>query len=167
MLILSLIIARNGGDDDSRDGTGFARRPDGRYNSLAMALKREDFERMVEEAVLAIPAGMREKVRNVEIVLERRPTAEQDECGDGIEGEAGDLLGLFEGLSIIEQGGDISGSLPGKITLFTQAIVDEAGAEEEVARVVRETLWHEIAHYFGFDEDDAYRLEAKWARGLE
>ena len=133
-----------------------------------MGLTRDDFEKMVEGAILAIPPAMRDKIRNVEIVLERRPTAEQDESGEGIEGEAGDLLGLFEGLSIIEQEGDLSGCLPGKITLFTEAILDEAGGNEaEVPKVVRETVWHEIAHYFGFEEEDAERLEAKWGRTFE
>ncbi len=133
--------------------------------AASMELKRRDLENMIEEAVLAMPEKVRNRIGNVAIVIERRPTAEQDECGEGTEGEAGDLLGLFEGLSIIEQGGDTSGCLPGKITLFSEAICDEAGCQEEVPRVVRETVWHEIAHYFGFDEEDAYRLEAKWGGG--
>ncbi len=120
---------------------------------------------MIEEAVLAVPEKLRARIGNLDIVIERRPTAEQDECGDGLENEAGDLLGLFEGLSIIEQDGDTSGCLPGKITLFSEAICEEAGCAEEVPRVVRETVWHELAHYFGFEEDDACRLEAKWERG--
>ncbi len=120
---------------------------------------RRDFEKLVEEAVLAIPAKVRKMVGNVDIVIERRPPPGLDE---GTEGESGELLGLFEGYSITEQWGDMSGTLPGKITLFQETIEEEAGCVEEISAVVRETVWHEIAHWFGFDEDDAERLETKW-----
>lgn len=122
-------------------------------------LSRRDFEKLVEEAILAIPEKVRKTVGNVDVVIERRPPPDLDE---GTEGESGELLGLFEGFSVTEQWGDMSGTLPGKITLFQETIEEEAGCVGEIPTVVRETVWHELAHWFGFDEDGAERLEGKW-----
>ena len=52
--------------------------------------------------------------------------------------------------------------MPDQITLFAHAIESEAENEEEIPHIVRETLWHEIAHHFGFDHDAMHDMEERW-----
>ncbi|MDD5251318.1 MAG: metallopeptidase family protein [Patescibacteria group bacterium] len=125
-------------------------------------MTENEFEQLVAEAVKSIPERFRERLVNLDIVVEDCPTPQQAATDDGLWSEDDDLLGLYEGVPMLEQGIEISGLLPGKITLFREAIEDEAGGDAaEIAVVVRETVWHEVAHHLGFGEDDAYRLEEK------
>ena len=127
-------------------------------------MRRKDFEDVVREAVQAIPEEFRSRLENVAFVVERSsdrasrgaPAAEEgrDDC---------ELLGLYEGVPRSEYAGDPTGMLPDKITLFQDVIEDEADSAEELPDVIRATVWHEVAHYFGFDEDGAISLERKWA----
>jgi predicted Zn-dependent protease with MMP-like domain len=105
----------------------------------------------------------RKKLENVAFVVERSPMKSGRSRFDASAGrEECDLLGLYEGTPKSEYAGDPTGMLPDKITLFQDAIEAEAENEADVPRIVRETVWHEIAHYFGFDEEGAQRVEKKW-----
>ncbi len=127
-----------------------------------------EIEVVIEKAIAAVPEKFRERLENLAIVVEdgdervARTGEETIELPDGTE-ELCDLLGIYEGVPLSEFAGDRSGMLPDKITLFRDAILDEAAhAGISVDEVVRHTVWHEIAHYFGFDEDGARELETKW-----
>lgn len=129
-------------------------------------MTRREFERHIREAVEAVPEKFRGKLANVAFVLEdsveaglREPDADIDHC---------ELLGLHEGHNLLEQPPDPTGTLPTKITLFRDVIEEEAeDSGEDLAVIIRETVWHEIAHHFGFDEDDAVRLERRWEEEWE
>jgi predicted Zn-dependent protease with MMP-like domain len=54
--------------------------------------------------------------------------------------------------------------LPDQITLFSDNIERYAASEDEIPHVVRETLWHEIAHHFGFDHEAMHDMEARWRK---
>jgi predicted Zn-dependent protease with MMP-like domain len=114
---------------------------------------RDDFEKLVREALESIPERFRLKMKNVAI------------CVDDVCVEDPDLLGLYEGVALTERGPD-DPLLPDKITLYRQTILEEAeDADIEVYRVVRETLVHEIAHHFGLDEDEVdERFEKRWEK---
>lgn len=127
------------------------------YNPV---MDRDDFDKAVDDALAAIPERFREKMVNVVFVVEdgHGPADGKDEDGCPYE-----LLGLYEGIPLTERGEDMSGILPDMITLFKGSIEEEAAeCDVPVARVVRETVWHEVAHFFGFDEDKAEELERKW-----
>jgi predicted Zn-dependent protease with MMP-like domain len=125
-------------------------------------MTRKEFEKFVEEAVAALPESIRSKIGNLAFVIERRAKGDELDA-DGAWGR-NDLLGLYVGVPLVDRHLEMSGVLPDKIILYKDAIEDEAVATENVGRVVRETVWHEIAHYFGFDEAGARRLERKWRR---
>lgn len=123
-----------------------------------VAMTVHDFKQMIDRAIEAVPDEFRRKIRNVAFVVETRPRA-----GKGRRRKRCELLGLYEGVPLTERGMDPDGPfMPDTITLFKGAIEREAGDEKEIPAVIRETVWHEIAHYFGFDEDGALRLERKW-----
>jgi predicted Zn-dependent protease with MMP-like domain len=110
------------------------------------------FERLVIAAYETIPETFRRRLGNVALCVE-------DACA-----EDPDLLGLFEGYSELERPFDDTGVLPAKISLFRLTIEEEAeDTDGDVARVIRETLIHEVAHHFGYEEDEIGKIfESRW-----
>jgi predicted Zn-dependent protease with MMP-like domain len=103
-------------------------------------LKR--FETLVAEALDGLPAWVRERLDNVEVLIEDRSPPGQP------------LLGLYEGVPLTERGADYTWALPDRITLYRRPIEHQAGGDDEaVRRVVAETVIHEVAHFFGISDD--------------
>jgi len=121
----------------------------------------EEFERLVAEGIDAIPERFLLRIENVVVVVEDLPSEEQL-LAHGIE-DPYELLGLYEGVPVTERGETygVGGLLlPDKITVFKLPILAEAGGDPEKIRdVVRDTVWHEIGHYFGWDDDALYERE--------
>lgn len=106
----------------------------------------ETFERVVEDAIAGIPAAYRARLRNVLFVVEDLPP------------QPG-LLGLYEGRPLTERHTSDSFTLPDRITIFRTPHVKLARNAQHLRRLVAETVWHEIAHYFGMDEAQVLRAE--------
>ena len=100
-----------------------------------------------------IPKEFRDRLDNVDIVVEVRPTPVQL-VGSGID-EDQMLLGLYEGVPLTHRHG-YDMVLPDKITLFQNAIESMCSSEEEIIQEVGNTVVHELAHHFGIDDE---RLE--------
>lgn len=117
------------------------------------AMTDERFEQLVSDGIEAIPPRFLAKLENVAVVLADTPTAEQLRLHNVPDGDT--LLGLYEGIPLTERGESYGGLvLPDKITIFKLPILEDAGQDEqEIRRVVKETVWHEIAHYFGYDDE--------------
>lgn len=114
------------------------------------------FETLVNDAIDALPDEVMEALDNVAICVE-------DDSEDG------DKLGEYIGVPRPERWGDESGMLPDKIVLYREAICDECeGDPEAIREEIRRTLWHEIAHHLGWDDDVLEDVETKkgW-RGAE
>lgn len=112
-----------------------------------------EYRRIVQETIEALPPKLRERMKDVVVLIEEGPQR----------GFKRRLLGLYEGVPITEWGkGGAVAELPDQITLFTRMIEAVAETEEEIPHVVRETLWHEIAHHFGFDHDAMHDMEERW-----
>jgi len=117
----------------------------------------ELIDRAVDGALLALPEAWRQKLVNLAIVIEDYP--EDDAAAE----DEGEMLGMLDGPALTDRSVHDPYSFPTRLVLFTGPIADEAeDLGVEVAQVVRETVWHELAHYFGHDEDGAYALETKW-----
>ncbi|HEY9585058.1 MAG TPA: metallopeptidase family protein [Candidatus Paceibacterota bacterium] len=119
----------------------------------------ERFEQLVSEGIEAIPPRFLAKLKNVAVVVADRPTFEQLKQNNVPKDET--LLGLYEGVPLVERGEAYGGLvLPDKITIFKLPILVEAAGNEDVVRcVVKETVWHEIAHYFGYDDEEIRERE--------
>jgi predicted Zn-dependent protease with MMP-like domain len=123
-----------------------------------------EFSRLVaEEYPKAVPERFLPLVKNCAVLVEDVP---DDQTLDEMGIPLGDtLLGLYRGQPLSERGSDygVSGALPDTVTVYRLPVMEEAaaygGGEAEVRRVIRETLWHEIAHHFGLEEDDVMRME--------
>ena len=112
-------------------------------------MNREKFEKLVMEGVRAIPEKFLEKLDNVDIVIEDEPTPYQlrklRTRGSSI------IFGLYEGVPQTKRWhyGQV---LPDKITIFKKPIEKIARSENEIKEIVKNTVWHEIAHHFGLEE---------------
>jgi len=113
-----------------------------------VTVDRTRFEELVEEALTGLPAWVAERLDNVAVVVEEE--APEDDP---------DLLGLYEGIPLTERGQDYFGVLPDSIRLFRRTIEAESRSEEDVTRVVRETVIHEVAHFFGITDDRLEELD--------
>lgn len=112
-----------------------------------------DFERCIDQAVKELPPKFKEYVQDVVFIVEDKPKGRR---GRGL------LLGLYEGVPLTELGREYSGKLPDTIYLYRENIEQVADDPEDVPRVIRETVLHEIGHHFGLDHDRIGKMEQRW-----
>lgn len=112
-------------------------------------MDRRRFDRLVEDALARLPEVFRKKLINVAIIVEDRPRREfgRDDL----------LLGLFHGVPCTEKSTFYS-TPPDRIFLFQKNIEAICSTEEEIRRQIRDTLLHELGHYFGLSEDELRSL---------
>jgi len=96
----------------------------------------------VAEAIDSLPAWVLERLENVDVVIEEEPPDDDP-----------DLLGLYEGIPLTERGMDYAGVLPDRIVLFRRTIEAEAEDDEDLKRIVADTVVHEVAHFFGISDE--------------
>lgn len=125
-------------------------------------MRSDEFEKLVAEGYERLPQWVREKIKNVALLVEDEPSKEDREA-EGL-GEDETLLGLYKGVPLSARGQEygVGATLPDTITLY-QLPIEEAAEEDgmPVARVVTETIWHEFAHHFGMDEHEVRGREQK------
>ena len=123
-------------------------------------MNRTLFEQLITRALARLPDTFRAALDNVEIIVEREPHPallrrmglRPDET----------LLGLYEGIPLLERGHGYTFAPPDIITLFQGPIEREAhGDPDAIAQLVEDVLLHELAHYFGFDEEQIRQIEAE------
>ncbi len=118
----------------------------------------KEFEGLVKEAIKEMPSFVKEKMDNVAICVEERPTGEINRKRGGVRRNSY-LLGLYQGIPKNVWGRGFGGNLPDKITIFKEAIEQFAKTDERIKRIVKRTVYHEIAHHFGFNEKEVRELE--------
>jgi predicted Zn-dependent protease with MMP-like domain len=123
-------------------------------------VRSSDFDELVEKAFRRIPLRFRKRLHNVAIVVESEPTPRHLRSGRVPAGST--LLGLYEGRPLPYRSSFEGFSMPDRITLFQGPIERAARGPGDVPRVIADTLWHEIAHYFGMDERQV--RTAEWRR---
>jgi predicted Zn-dependent protease with MMP-like domain len=115
------------------------------------------FDALVQEEYNALPERYRGQLDNVHIIVEDLPAAGSVRRRGTRSGTL--LLGLYEGIPLTRRGSEYGATpvLPDRITLFRRNIEAIAASEEDVRTVVRETLIHEIGHYYGMSEAEIRR----------
>lgn len=119
----------------------------------------EDFEKLVVEGIDAIPEKFLKELKNVAIVTAEYPSRDQLHKGHVRRGWL--LFGLYEGVPRTARNNNYSGVLPDKISIFKQPLLEVAQTESHLRELVKNTVWHEIAHHFGLDHDRIHELENK------
>ena len=119
----------------------------------------EDIAELGEQALGAIPAPLRAKMRGVPILVE--DAADDETMAElGLE-NAWQLTGLYRGIPFGQASGAVPHA-PDLIVLYREPILLEwIETGEDLFRLVRTVLIHEVAHHFGFSDDDIATLEAE------
>jgi predicted Zn-dependent protease with MMP-like domain len=120
---------------------------------MADGLTRAEFERVVDEALESLPKRFADLVENVVIAVEEEPTSEDLESIDDDPDDDSEVLGIYRGVSLPER---MHGEplLPDEIAVFRGPINRVAHTRREAVHEVRETVIHELGHYFGLDDDE-------------
>lgn len=116
------------------------------------------FEAHIADAFDRLPEWVRHKVRNVAIIAE--DVVDEETVTDmGLDSNM-DLLGLYRGIPLTERSHDAGLAFPDVISIYRLPTIEEAEESgKPVGEVVFDTLWHEIAHHFGLDENAVARRE--------
>ena len=113
----------------------------------------EEFDAAVQDAIDSIPEEFLDELENLSFMVADEPE-EEDFAGDGYYSEGGDLLGLYDGVALTERGSGYGvGDYPDIVTIFKGPHERLSEDVSVVVEEVRKTVVHEIAHYFGLDED--------------
>lgn len=113
-------------------------------------MRSRDFDQLVERAVAAIPRQFRDRMANLAIVVEAEPPHPG-------------LLGLYHGRPLPMRSVSDPFAMPDTITIYQGPHERMARDEVELERIVGDTVWHEVAHYFGMDEAQVRRAERRRA----
>ena len=111
-----------------------------------MEISPEEFEHMVADELDALPEEMLEGLDNVVFIVEDAPE------------DGSDLLGVYEGYSVVDRSVYGFGEMPDRIILFRENLADFCESREELMDEIHITLVHEIAHYYGIEEDRLHEL---------
>jgi len=124
-------------------------------------MEKSKFEKLVQDGIKEIPENFRRKISNVAIVIEDEPSREQLKKLR-VSGKM-NILGLYEGVPQTKRA-NYGMVLPDKITVFKDPIENIASSDNEIREVVKNTVWHEIAHHFGLGEKKVRELDARRKR---
>ncbi len=123
----------------------------------ARIMNRRRFEALVEKAMRRLPRKFKEKIANVAVVVE-------DWADDATLAEMGveppdTLYGLYRGIDLTRRDSGYGNVLPDTITIYQGPIEEDCADEVEMADLIRETVIHELGHYFGLDDETMERIE--------
>jgi predicted Zn-dependent protease with MMP-like domain len=107
-----------------------------------------DFDQLVEECMAVVPRRFRAQLCNLVFVVEQEPPRPG-------------LLGLYEGRPLIHRSVAEPYAMPDRITIYQGPHERSARNDAELRDLVRETIWHEVAHYFGMDERQVLQAERR------
>ena len=111
-----------------------------------------EFERLVESAIEGIPGEFRQLLDNIAIVVEEEPSPEDydlDELDPGSE-----LLGIFRGIALTRRSWEQLPALPNQIAIFRGPILRISRSREDAVHEIRETVVHELGHFFGLSDHE-------------
>lgn len=128
-----------------------------------LEISDEKFAQLVKRAYEQIPKYFHQQMDNLAIRIEQQASPEQMRHLQ----TSMALLGLFEGTPKTVWGQGSTGAQPSKITLFQEPIRNSVNTEQELEHTILEVLMHEVAHYFGYDDDDMALLDEKLRRKLK
>jgi predicted Zn-dependent protease with MMP-like domain len=116
-----------------------------------------EFEALVERALRTLPRPLKTKIANVAVVVE--DWADDETLRElGIE-PPDTLYGLYRGIDLTHRDSSYGNVLPDTIHIYQGPIEEDCTDAEEMAELVRDTVIHEIGHYFGLDDDTMEGIE--------
>jgi predicted Zn-dependent protease with MMP-like domain len=118
---------------------------------------RTEFEALVERALRTLPRRFKDKIANVAVVVE--DWADDETLREvGIE-PPDTLYGLYRGIDLTRRDSSYGNVLPDTIHIYQGPVEEDCADDAEMAELVRDTVIHEIGHYFGLDDDTMESIE--------
>ena len=115
-------------------------------------LTKAEFEKLVEKAIAELPDEFKARIENVVIAVEDEPTDEDYELTDTPDDE--DLFGIYRGPMRTEMTWDMLPGLPPQVVVFRGPILRNTDTSREAVREIKDTIIHELGHYFGLEDDE-------------
>ncbi len=116
-------------------------------------MTREQFEEIAQRAFDRLPLTFKQRIDNVQIVIEDLPS---DDALASVGARRRELLGLYQGVPLTHRGTSYGmyPTGPDKISLYQKNIERVCRSEEEIEHRITEVLFHELGHYFGMNEEE-------------
>jgi predicted Zn-dependent protease with MMP-like domain len=125
-------------------------------------MDRPAFEKLVQNSLRRLPRRFKQKLENISIEIEDRPSPGLLK-DMGI--ESGTLFGLYQGVPLTQREWNYGNVLPDRIVIYQRPIEAAASSSEGIEEIVRDTVMHEIGHYFGFSDYELDEMEDEKRRG--
>jgi predicted Zn-dependent protease with MMP-like domain len=107
-----------------------------------------DFQRVIQETLDSLPRDLRERISNLEILVEAEPPAGQP------------LLGLYQGIPLTRRTSNYSGALPDKISIYRGPLERLYGHDPALlSNQIRRVVLHEVAHHFGISDERLVEID--------
>jgi predicted Zn-dependent protease with MMP-like domain len=116
-----------------------------------MRIPHAEFDRLVEEALSELPPQFAAILDNIVVIVEEEPTDDDLEL---LENDDSELLGIYRGVARTRRTHDMLPMLPDQVAIFRGPILRVARNGRDVVRQVRDTVIHELGHYFGLHDHD-------------
>ena len=120
-------------------------------------MNHTEIRKEVASVLNRLPKQFRKGLQNIEIVVEERPTRDLL-LSVGLDPRNDTLYGLYQGIPLPDRSALYPPILPDKITIFSEPLLRDFSDPEDLREQIRATVLHEIAHYFGFDDDEIDKL---------
>jgi len=131
----------------------------GCYHTKVYRIDNKQFQDIVSRAIDNIPQKYAKHIKNLAFVVEDEPSPEQRQRLKL--GNHQTLFGLYEGVPLTRRVSNYNLVLPDKITIFKLPIEFSSNSEAELVGQVNNTVWHEVAHYYGLGHARIHELENK------
>jgi predicted Zn-dependent protease with MMP-like domain len=119
-------------------------------------MDKPSFEKLVHDALRRLPRRFKQKIRNISVEVEDRPSTVLLRDMGIVEGT---LFGLYQGVPLTEREWNFGNILPDRIVIYQKPIEESSSSPAEMEEIVRETVMHEIGHYFGFGDEELSQIE--------
>jgi predicted Zn-dependent protease with MMP-like domain len=113
-------------------------------------MNRHRFGRLVGKALRDLPPQFRERIENVEVLIEDEPDPALLADLDVPAGST--LFGLYQGIPLTQRDSAYTMVIPDRLTIFQRPIEEACASDWEIRHQVQKTVIHEIAHYFGIND---------------
>ena len=120
-------------------------------------MEKVRFENLVDDALAELPEQFKERLQNITVIVEENPSREVYERTGG--SPFSQILGLYHGVPFKHRGPFYGNIPPDVIVIYQKPIEKTCSTEEEIKKKVKEVVFHEIAHYFGFNEKELKKIE--------
>ncbi|MBD3379293.1 MAG: hypothetical protein GF408_02405 [Candidatus Omnitrophica bacterium] len=114
-------------------------------------MDKEEFKQLVVKAIEDLPRIFKDRLDNVDVVVEDRPTPEQARLLRSKHRRM--VLGLYQGVPLSRRSHNYGQVMPDKVSIFKENIERVCRSKEDIVRIVAHTVQHELAHHFGISDD--------------